>query len=403
MKAIRTSIFALTAITAVGVIASAFAEEAKPETGKIDPESLTLPANVFRFRAIYGASWGDHGYDKDGKKTETGVSVKGQGGAAVFEYGIAQHLSGQFLMPFKTSTALKVSDETKFATTVKNSSAFATARADTLTKVTAAAPTAGALISGNTTAPLDITIPGLGTIKTGEKCGDAFDALVLAQAVPSAKQSQVTDKKFATGLGDIEMGVKYNFSDFEHQMFEGVPVYFSLATGLRFPTGSFEQAQKDGKVENGRGTFDGAVRVNVDAKIIQGVVLSVENQSEMNLMKGKFYNGTKDVDFERTGVRQVGYGKLVIAPGAWIPAIDALSITPKYNYDFDSNTKIDGVKGDSALVPQSQSFTTSLGLSGFNYNVPVQFDLDYTMPLSGKNQTFATSSIVGNLKLFYKF
>jgi hypothetical protein len=384
------------ALAAVGAL-PAFAEDAAaPVTGKITPESATLPDSVMRLRAAYGAAWGDYGYDKDGKKSgdTTGVGVNAQGGALVFEYGITEKLSMQVLAPFKTSGQLEVVDETEFSNTVRAG----------IWDLLLANATLKGLYDAGTNAPIDISVGALGTVPAGYSVKTYLDAAVataLPTAVAAAKKSRVTDVKFATGLGDVELGLKYSLSTEKEPWFAGIPLYTSVAGGVRLPTGEFADAQKDGKQVNGRGTTDAALRLNADVLAVQGVMLQLENQSEMMLMKGKAYT-TKEVDYERTGMRNQGYAKLVLAPGAWVPAVDLLSVSCKYGYDFDAKTKTDG-KTQTADATQSRSLTSGFSLSGFSYGVPAILDVDYSMPLGGKNVSMATSGLVGTFKLYYKF
>ncbi len=404
MKRILSSVVALAAVGAV----PAFAEEAAaPVTGKITPEAAVLPENVMRFRAAYGAAWGDYGWDKDGKKTEKGVKVNAAGGALVFEYGLTERLSMQVLAPFKTSSKLEVSDEAKFRSTVASNPDFVALRAAKRPLVEAGLVQAGlpqALIDANGEAPmeLDLAAVGLGKIAKGEKVSDGINRLFLDAGVASAKKSQVTDVKFATGLGDVELGLKYSLSTEKEPWFAGIPFYTSVAGGVRLPTGAFKDAQKDGKQVNGRGTTDVALRLNADYLALHGVMLQVENQTEVMAMKGKYYTAAKDVDYERDGMRNVGYAKVVVAPGAWVPAVDLVSLSCKYSYDYDAKVKVNGVK-QTTDATQERKLVPGLSLSGFGFGVPAQLDVDYNMPFGGKNVAMATSGLVGTLKLFYKF
>jgi hypothetical protein len=243
---------------------------------------------------------------------------------------------------------------------------------------------------------------GKDTKVTSVNLASAFETAV-AKFKKAEVAKSIESKEFQEGLGDIETGVKYAFSTVKNPLVAGLPLYSSVAFGVRWNTSDFAGAVKDGKRPVGRGTTDYGLRLNVDYLPINGIALSWENQTEGQLMKGQIEVFGKKVDFERDGMRQVGYGKLVIDPSAWVDALGFISFTEKYNYNYEAAVKVDGTKQESDEVEQSRSFTTSVGFSGFPYSVPLQLDVDYTMPLGGKNVALATNSIATTLKAFYKF
>jgi hypothetical protein len=244
--------------------------------------------------------------------------------------------------------------------------------------------------------------------------GAVAAGLTTKQAILADVKKGIEDfgeKSKASGLGDIEVGAKYKFSTVEQPMFEGIPFYASVGLGLRMNTSGYADATKDGKLPVGRGTTDLGLRLNADYGIVQGIMLQVENQTEFMVMKGETYSSEKKVDFERDGIRNVGYGKLVVAPGAWYAPIDVLSFGAKYAYNFDAKTKTDGKLKEGAIAPESQNLVTSASLNGFVHGIPLQLDVDYTMPVSGKgnldayrlSETPVASSVAATLKAFYKF
>lgn len=377
MKKVFASVVALAAVGAV----PAFAGEALPETGKIGPESATLPANVARFRAVYGYGWGNQFFDKDGKKQDALVEFVKTGGAAVVEYGITDKISGQFLVPFAFEPSYEVNNDY----VEKEDVYLALASANPLSQV-------------------------YGTPVANLKLASADQKAAILAGVKTVIED--TAKKTKTsGLGDVEIGAKYNLSSEAAPIFEGIPFYASAALGVRFNTSGYAEAAKDGKLPVGRGTTDLGIRLNADYLLFKGAMVQLENQAEFMLMKGETYSGGNKVDYERDGVRNVGYGKLVVAPGAWVAAIDVLSLGAKYAYNFDAKTKTDGKTATGAIAPESQNFVGSVSLNGFTYGVPLQLDVDYTMPISGKgnldanrlSETAVASSVAATLKAFYKF
>jgi hypothetical protein len=353
MKKVFASVVTLAVVGAV----PAFAES---QPGDIRPESDTLPANVARFRLAAQSYWADSQWDKDGKSQPAMAKVSGMAGAAVLEYGVTGHISGQFYVPYMGEMTLESNKE------------YLEKQVD------------DAIAAG--------TVPA-----------SMRDAAIASQtATYEAGVKSANDKQKNSGIGDIEVGAKYKVSSVEEPVLDGIPFYASVALGLRLPTG--ENVQKDGKMSIGDGTTDLGLRLNADYKIIQGVMVQVENQSEFMLAKGEAWSSSlnKEIDFEYDGVRNVGYGKLVVAPGAWFAPVDVLSVSGKYAWDYAAKEKVNGVAQESEDVSHSRNLVLGASLNGFVYGLPLQFDLDYTMPMSGKNAP-ETSSILGTLKAFYKF
>ena len=391
---------------------SVVASKKTPETGKITPESTTLPKDIARFRLIYGQSEGTYGYDGSGKKLDKGLKVKGTGGAAVFEYGITSRLGFQFLVPFSLKTKIEVNSKDTFRTLVKEG---ITSKVDSAFDAITADPTIGALYKSNSAAPVNIAIPGLGTIPAGANVKSFLDGArtqTLASklsdsnvdSVYNQEKEKIENRDFDKGLGDIETGVRYSLSTIEDPFFEGIPLYFSVAGGIRFNTSGYAKAVKSDMTPSGRGTTDLGLRLNMEYGITQGLQAQFENQTEAMLLKGKTYSTEQDkeVDYERSGLREIGWAKLVVAPGAWVPSIDMLRFNVKYGYDMDAKTKVDG-KLQKEDASQARSKAIGLSFDGLTMGLPLQADLDMTTPISGKNTAFATKSNVFTFKTFYKF
>lgn len=387
--------------------------EKNTETGKIIPESTTLPKDVARFRVFYGYSEGTYGYDSKGKKINKGLKVEGTGGAGVFEYGITPRLGFQFLVPFSLKTKVEVHNKDTFRDVVK---AGITSQVNSGFDTLLADPTLGALYSSNSVAPADIAIPGLLTIPAGANVKSVLDgarsqtlASQLADAnvdkIYNEEKAKIEDLDFDKGLGDIETGARYSLSTIDEPFFSGIPLYFSVAGGIRWNTSGYAKTIKSGMSPNGRGTTDLGLRLNAEYGIIQGLQMQFENQTEVMLLKGKTYTAgeeKKEVDYERNGLREIGWAKLVVAPGAWLPCTDMVRLNLKYGYDMDAKTKTDG-KLQKEDATQTRSQTIGLSFDGLAMGLPLQADLDITTPISGKNAAFANKSNVFTLKTFYKF
>jgi hypothetical protein len=387
----------------------------------IRPESGVLPESVLRFRAIYADVSSTKGYDNNGNKVESGLKLTANRSVAVFEYGITDRISAQLLVPYGMGGKLKVDDKEKFIEKVAVPTALVT-KADVIAELKAgilaadAQLAAGYAANAEAQAEIDLGPQAFGIkIPAGAKLKDFMDGELPAIAVKAALQANyegfydeaqktLEDQKFQEGLGDIEIGAKYALSTVEQPWFDAVPFYTSIAAGVRLNSSKYSEAEKDGKLPLGRGTMDLGLRVNTDYEPLMGVQLQLENQTEMMIAKGKSYAGGKEVDYERDGMRQVGYSKLVVAPGTWSDALKIVSLNARYNWDNDAATKTDGKK-DEGSATYGRSAQAGLTLDGLNLEnrIPAQLDYDYVMAARGRNTQFAADAHVVTLKLFYKF
>lgn len=381
--------------------------EKSTQGGFISPESTTLPLDVARFRFFYGQSESTFGYDNGGKKVDSGLKLEGEGGAAVFEYGVSKKIGVQLLIPLTKGVDLTVRDKEKFKASKiqpevekQVGAVFSTILAN---------PTIGGLYNSGANAPVAITISEKLVIPQGANVKSFLDqakALEISnqtEAAYASSKASVEDTKFDKGIGDIQIGAKYSISTIDDPYCPDLPLYFSVSGGIRFNTSGYKKAVEDGLVPNGRGTTDFGLRLNADYDFTRGLQLQAENQTEFMILKGRTVSSTgKEVDFARTGARQTGYLKLVLAPGAWAPEIDFIRVSGKYGYDIDNKTKTDGVT-QTDPASKAQSATFGLSYDGLNHGIPLQVDLDVVKPIAGRSAQFASSSNVITLKTFYKF
>ena len=383
----------------------------------IIPEAAVLPESVLRFRAIYAGANSEKGYDGAGNKIENGLKISANIATAVLEYGITDRISAQLLIPYRLDGKVEVSDKEKFITKVAGPGlivdpVFGPQLQDAKAKVLQIQQLAF-LYSQNTPAPQAIPLTGTGvTIPAGAKVKDFMDnefipqlAVLQARANYETAKKKAEDTKFQKGLGDIEIGAKYSLSTVNEPWFEGVPFYTSVAAGVRLNSSNFTEATKKDEIPVGRGTLDGAIRLNADYEPINGVQLQLENQSEIMLSKGKAWTAAEadkgeEKDFERKGARQVGYSKLVVAPGTWIPSVDFLMLNARYSWNNDSKTKLGDVETAGSVGRSAQM---GVSFDGLKLKLPVQLDYDYVLAARGRSVDNAFDANVVTLKLFYKF
>lgn len=382
----------------------------------IIPESAGLPQSVFRFRAIYGSASSETSYDGAGKEDEStkGFALNASGLAFALEYGVSDRLSAQFLVPWSLGGEVKLADENAFRT-----------RADIRAQVESAvdlrlAPLLsnlkanfGAGWDANIATPSDVLDPSTGAvlIPAGTPVQDGFNAVRQAGLSTGFDQAVATarswgERQRTEGLGDVEIGARYSLSTMAAPWIPGVPLYTSVAAGLRLNTSGYAQSTEKGELPAGRGTTDLGLRVNVDYEPVLGIQLQTENQSEFMVASGKAYTNKKELggeekELKRDGFRHVGYTKLVMAPGAWFDPVEILILNARFNWDNDPETELGGAAAEGLHVKRSMQY--GLTLDGLKYQVPMQLDYDYVMALASPSTRFATDAHQVQLKLFYKF
>jgi hypothetical protein len=390
----------------------------------VGPEGKTLPARVLRVRAPLRFANATHGYDADGKKVERGVELNVVGTAFVAEYGITDELSLQFLAPFVLSNELGMNaGEFRRTSTYKTKYDEFVATAAKLLEDTGVCTSPRAcesLIQSGYALPYARTI----TLPTGEKLNvragqpvrEVADSIVLNGAKPHAGE---------TGLGDVELGALYAVLN-ERGPFTGSPIFLSLGGGLRFPTGSFKDVPV-GKRSTGRGTLDLGLRSNLDYTPVRGFFLSWQNQAEFMLAKGKKRKGSildssalneaddttadavdsgsdgkgNELDFERRGVRNIGFLKAALALGTLSDVVESISVNTQFKYDYDAKEYL----GDVAQGDARRQYGWQAGASwdGLAYRLPLQLDVDYEIPVGGENVSLAANILSVTLKGYYRF
>ena len=388
------------------------------------PEGQALSEKMLRLRLPYGMQTGNFGYDGDGKKVANGFNAKAAGGAFVLEYGLTNRISLQFLMRYISSMEVTVD-----ASTFKKSDLYKATRDEVYTSKFGAGVTpenlsavltqkiAGALveqgacgtvviascvnnINGGMTAPAALPASATGLPSDIPAGAPLKGALAQqASAINSAVESQIlagaksAEKKGATGLGDTEIGVLY-------EVLAQKPVFFSVAGGLRLPTGKFTDISAN-EIPTSRGVYEFGLRTNLDLLPVDWFMISWQNQAEAMVMKGKEKVGGKTEDAKRKGVRQVGFVYLKPSLVPLSRSLNVLAPRVGFTYDHDSALYV----GDQAVPPRSYQHNWLVGM-GFDLtrlNVPLQLDLDYTQPFDGKNVAVATGGLLATLKAYYVF
>ncbi len=390
----------------------------------VGPEGKTLPARVVRVRVPFRFASGDSGYDADGKKTSPGVELNAVGMGVVLEYGVSDDFSLQVLAPIILSNSLGM-NATQFRQSAPykaNYEKFITTAGNLLESrgICPSAAACAALINSGYALPYgtQLTLPTGEAleVKAGQPVKDVADALVLGGARP---------EKGTTGLGDVEIGGLYAVLN-ERGPFTGSPIFLSLGGGFRLPTGSFKDVPTSQRA-TGRGTFDLGLRSNLDYTPLRGLFLSWQNQAEFMLAKGKKKRSSvldsgqlneadpttplavasgsdgkgNELDFERKGVRNVGYLKAALALGILSDAVESLSVNGQFKYDYDAKEYLGGVSQGEAR--RYYGLLAGVSWDGLAYRLPLQFDVEYEVPVGGENLALTAKVLSTTLKGYYRF
>jgi hypothetical protein len=388
------------------------------------PEGKTLPEGVLRARLAVRFASGDSGFDKAGKKTDPGAQVNAVGSGVVIEYGVSNLLSLQVLVPFVLQNELGLNaDQFRKSETYKTQlERFKSAAAKLLAKreICRDDITCRELINSGYSLPSDtnVTLPTGETlqVKARTPLNQVADAVVMAGAKPASGK---------TGLGDVEVGALYEVLN-QKGPFTGSPIFLSVGGGFRFPTGAFADVPGAYRA-TGRGTLDFGLRTNLDYTPTQGLFLSWQNQAEFMVRKGtkkksSILNNTElnsanpssaaaidagsngkgnEVDFERRGVRNVGFAKLGYGLGALSESLESIGMSTQLRYDVDSKEYLGGeAQGDPRRL---YTWQTGVSFDGLAYRWPVQAFLDYELPVGGRNVSIAAENLYLEVRGFYRF
>jgi hypothetical protein len=395
-------------------------ESSESSAPTILPEGKTLPEGVVRARLPFKSIQGEHGYDADGNKVDMGLALHATAGAFVLEYGVTDRISVQMVAPVIYRNELALS-----ADRFRDSDAYATNHDKFIGTMASLLVGARPQICPSFDACLELIDEGYAlpvdrvvTLPSGE-------TLTLRRGVPlklyadSAVVRAATPTDGRTGLGDLETGVLF-------AVLPTGPLTYSVGLGLRYPTGSFADVPASQR-GTGRGTLDAGLRQNLDYAVGRSVMLSWQNQSEVMLVKGEKKKtslidsselnladpttseavsaGSDGEDntqeFTREGVRNVGFLKAGLNLSAFSDDLRALGTYAQWNYNVDSQERLDG----RALSDrkQTQSALAGIGVSGLSYQIPASLDVDYEVPTGGKNVALATSVVTMTFKAYYKF
>ena len=382
------------------------------------PEGKTLPQGVMRARYVHSKITGNgSSYDKDGNKVDAAIDLNATGGAAVIEYGISDKLSLQVQFDFVGSFETKLNSKRPWE--AAGYQAAVASKTDLTALQTAFGSQVGGTIDSKAELETVLNLKAQNDFKTAGACttlgGDCATVLAssLAQAVTaratiaatvSAVESGVVaavkakaEKKGGRGLGDTTVGVLYEAMKMDN-------LAIAVAGGLRYPTSNRDRAANE--KPTGRGLMEIGGRFNIDYTPIPTLAFAWQNQSEVMAAPGKYNWAGQSVTVSREGVRNVGF--LMIKPSLAGLSESLSFLAPKagiaYDYDSQERMKVgSGTEAATGARASERKYLVGLGISTFDYGIPVHIDVEYRKSVEGQNISAATDSLTTQLKAYYRF
>ncbi len=382
------------------------------------PEGKTLPQGVMRARYIHSKITGNgSSYDKDGNKVDAVVELNAAGGAAVVEYGISDKLSLQVQFDFIGSFETKLNGKRTWE--AEGYQAAVASKTDLTALQTAFGSQVGGIIDSKAELEKVLNLKAQNDFKTAGACttlgGDCATVLASsnAQAVTARATIAATvdaveagvvsvvkaraEKKGGRGLGDSTVGVLYEAMKMDN-------LAIALAGGLRYPTSNRDRAANERPT--GRGLMEVGARFNIDYTPIPTLALAWQNQSEVMAAPGKYNLAGQSVTVSREGVRNVGF--LMIKPSLAGLSESLSFLAPKagiaYDYDSQERMKVgSGTEAATGARASERKYLVGLGISTFDYGIPVHIDVEYRKSVEGQNISAATDSLTTQLKAYYRF
>jgi len=384
-------------------------EEEKEETKEVSAtgfhaalgEGQTLPKRIARFRYVNQFISGDYGFNQDGRKSDHGIEINVVASALVFEYGITDRLSMQMMAPFIVHNDAALNSNT-FRSSYVYKQNYEKLRQGFLDKLETAGLCHGYtqcrdLFESGHKLPHDFYLKheaGSLLLDSNVEPKKYIDSVIHYQSLPS---------QGSHGLGDIEMGLFYNF--FRHESF-----IVSAGIGTRAPTGSYSNVPLAYR-PTGAGIWDLGLRYNLDYQPTRGLWLSLQEQQEIPLSKAKrkptsLEDNTKlaDGDYivtEEKGIRRKGFVQAAYGLGVLHDDLRAFVVNGAYLYKFHRSKYSNGEKIQDPA--QIYSYAVGGSIDGRGYQMPLALDVSYENPIAGKQTLVAPSILTLTLKAYAKF
>ena len=430
----------ITGMAGVAVSAQAFAqatENAAPATAStserpapyaMSPESSTLPVNVMRARIPYvSATSSGNAYYIDGKKIDGGLSANIVATGLALEYGFSEKLTFGMLVPFVSKNEVGMN-----ANNFKNQRGYFNSKRNFYEAASALMIKQGicsdndgcfGMIEQGYAFPYDLSVQLTTgeplTVKAGVPLNQGVHHLVANAAKPVSGE---------TGMGDIDLGLKYRW-------FNNETMGHALGLVVHVPTGKYEDVTLSQRA-TGRGIMELAVRSSFDYKLSDDFIAGWQHSIDYAVGKGKikrtkllantelsdivstagegsFADGfANNNEFERPGIRSSGFVDVKTSFARFSPMMNSLGGKVRYGYDFDTAVRVEDMEdavsnGFRGATERSSMQTLGLGLvfDGFQLEnrIPVRVTWDIDAPVAGANKAVAAVRNAVVTELFYKF
>nr|BFD31923.1 hypothetical protein GTC16762_15410 [Pigmentibacter ruber] len=412
------------------------------QTGK------TLPEGIFKIDLPLAYSFGNQGFDSNGKKVDNGISMKRFITGIAIQYGLTNSLSVAVGFPYTASYQLGMNGDSVAANSELYAKYYNHVLHDLSTKLSQNAngflcgsnvtpDTCASFINGggslNNSTTLTIPLPTgeTFTFNSASPLKDQIRNILLTASQPT---------NGATGLGDIQVGVLWSVIS-EESPIRHVPLYFSVGGGLRIPTGKFNLVTAmrstggDGTLITGGGTYDAIARLNLDYVVIPGVILSWQHQAEysinkVNLRRTSMLDNTSfntadtstgdgqgnDLEFWRKGLHHIGFLQASWGLGNVSSNFKWLGLYTQAKYNIAAKAYLNGQPvytvgdqfylGESSMHPDhgyEQYYSVVVGskFSGLPYMIPAEFSAEFEYPYAGYNRMVSPMNAKGVLSIYF--
>ncbi|MEY4631160.1 MAG: hypothetical protein RIQ81_1280 [Pseudomonadota bacterium] len=400
----------------------------RPAHYAMSPESSTLPEKVVRARIPFvSATSKGAAYDIDGKKVDGGLSANVLASGLAVEYGFSDNLSVGVFAPFVIRNNLGMNadnfkNQRGYQLSKRN---FYVAASNLMIGLGVCSDQAQcwALIDSGYAFPYDLNVQLTSGEPASLKAG-----VPLNQAVHSLLANAAKPEAGTTGLGDMDIGVKYRW-------LKGDTMGHAVALVLHAPTGKYEDVTLSQRA-TGRGIMELGLRSHFDYKFSDNYIAGWQHTIDYAVGKGKikrsklldntqmddvqdeaaagsFADGYANSNtFKRPGVRNVGFFDVKTSFGQFTPALAPVGGKLRYGYDFDTSVQVEeredaASNGFRGATERSQLHTLGLGLvfDGFQMEnrIPVRLTWDLDMPVKGANKAVAPLRNTVITELYYKF
>jgi len=388
-------------------------------------EAQTLPEKVLRARYVRRNVVGNQTFEEGGNKKDVGIDAVINVNAYVLEYGLTDKISLQLLIPQIASAQVTINAQ-KFS----QSKVYAKKYQELMEQVVPFLISQGQCtdeaqcyekINNQAYAiPTDSSL----VLPTGEVY-TVQGGIPVERAAYSLITNAAKPQDGKTGISDIMVAALYNVYNSHAQM-------FSVGAGFRLPTGKADDEKSYNRTGSGFTTL--GIALKYDYRIIDPLMLSFSNQTEMHLKNARWKRHSlvdpdklneadpntigadlspavpgdgdgisNNFEVTRKGVLNTGYLRLGYALGALNPMLSTLSVLGYYNWNFDPETYWDGVSQHNAARSTGYSYALAFDGLGLQPRIPVGIAVSQDRLLTGENVAVAAVNTYFNLTLYYKF